>query len=350
METLPESPRFRWKWPLAAVVVLVSAWLGYRWVCPAYQPPVQPVPNAYNDLVSLGGKLARRTGLYDEVPEPELAAIVSANTPVLDKARVALRKESAVALDWNADEHWFAGTHVKRFKSLRELARGFAAEGYHAQRDGDSRLAIQCGLDNLHLAQAMSRGGLGTDWLTGIAIYGIGLATLRETCSIASGQDCQFVLNNLPIVSESFDPPHDITIREWHFWRRINGPYQTFLTELTFSNNRAEFERDLEQSSTYCQAMTDLLGLHYAIRAFELAENRLPESLGELEGRGLDTLPSDPYSGKDFVYLPGKDRYILYSVGPNGIDDGGMVHDEDREQGDLVLEPYRPTDGNSQQD
>lgn len=331
-------------------LLLAVCWLGYRWLNPSYEPPTQPVPNAYNDLAALGSQLSPRTGLYDEVPEQELAAIMSANAPVLDKARRALRKESVVALDWNADEQWFSGVHLKRVQVFRQMARAFAAEGFQARMDGNSRLAIQCGLDNLHLAQAMSRGGLGTDWLTGVAIYGVGLATLREACSTATREDCQVVLKNLPTVSDSFDPPADITVREWHFWRRINGPYQTFLTELTFSDNRAEFERDLDGIVTKYQARTDLLRLHYAIRAFQLQENRLPKSLDELAGRELKTIPTDPYSGRDYIYQPGKDRYILYSVGPNGIDDGGLVNDQDRGQGDLVLEPYVPAVTGSSQD
>jgi hypothetical protein len=342
MENSPGKAASWWKWLAAGGGLLLAVFFGYRWLNPPYEPPVQPVPNAYNDLIVLGGQVARRTGFFGTVPDQELATIVSANASVLSKAREALRKESVVALDWEADEQWFANVHIKRFEVFRHMAYAFAAEGIQAQKKGNSHVAIQCGLDNLHLAQSMSRGGLGTDWLTGVAIYGIGLATLRETCSRGNGEDCRFVLNNLPIVSEFFDPPDDITVREWHFWRRINGPYQTFLTELTFSNNRAQFERDLEGTVTLYQAMTDLLRLHYALRAFQLVESRLPKSLQDLEGRELNTIPLDPYSGKDFIYLPGKDRYILYSIGPNGVDDGGLVNNQDREQGDLVLEPYTP--------
>lgn len=74
----------------------------------------------------------------------------------------------------------------------------------------------------------------------------------------------------------------------------------------------------------------------------------MPKSLTELEGRELKAIPKDPYNDRDFIYLPGKDRYILYSVGPNGVDDGGFVNDKDPQQGDLVLEPDAPSDGTPQ--
>jgi hypothetical protein len=343
MDQVPESSTFRWKWLIAIAPLLFLGVFVYRWLNPQYEPPSQPNPNAYNDLVALGGKLARRTGFYDEMPEQELANVVATNEPVLNDARAALRKESMVPLDWEAGQSWFSG-HVNNFSDLRSLARGFAAEGYQATRKGNTQLAVRCGMDNLRLASEISKGGLGTDWLVGVAIYGVGLGTLCDSCETASLADCRFVLKNLPEVSKHFDPPADITVREWHFWRRINGPYQTFLSELSFSNNRIMFEQQLEYVSKLFQTRTDLLRIHYALRAFKIEEQRLPKTLGELAGRELKAVPKDPFSGRDFIYVPGKDRYILYSVGPNQVDDGGMVNDQDPQQGDLVLEPAPPAE------
>ncbi len=341
MDQVPESSTFRWKWLIAIAPLLFLGVFVYRWLNPPYDPPSQPEPNAYNDLVVLGGKLAQRTGFYDEMPEQELATVVATNEPVLSDARAALRTDSMVPLNWEADQSWFSG-HNNSFSDLRNLARGFAAEGYQATKQGNSQLAVRCGVDNLILASAISKGGLGTDWLVGIAIYAVGLSTLRDTCETTTLDDCRFVLKNLPVVSKHFDPPAEITVREWHFWRRINGPYQTFLSELSFSNNRMMFENDLVKLVTVYQAKTDLLRLHYALRAYQLQEQRFPKSLHELAGRELKAVPKDPFSGRDFIYVPGKDRYILYSVGPNQVDDGGMVNDQDPQQGDLVLEPTPP--------
>jgi hypothetical protein len=352
MENSSDSLLSRWKWPLAAggLLLLAMGWFGYRWLNPAYAPPVQPVPNAYNALVGLGGQLSSRTGFYDEVPEQELATIVSANAQVLDKAREALRKDSVVALEWTADEQWFSNVHLKNIEHVKSLSRALAAEGLLAVKQGDSQLAVHSGLENLYLAKAVANGGLGTDWLTGAATYTAGLTTLRNACEIATSEDCKTVLGKLPDARNQLELPATITEREWHFWRRINGPYQTFLTELTFSNNRADFEKRMEGITQAIDARTELLRLHYAIRAFQLTENRLPKSLDELAGRELKAIPKDSYSGRDFIYQPGKDRYILYSVGPNGIDDGGFVNDKDGNAGDLVLEPYTPDDDDALQD
>ncbi|MBI4718350.1 MAG: hypothetical protein HY763_11130 [Planctomycetes bacterium] len=62
-----------------------------------------------------------------------------------------------------------------------------------------------------------------------------------------------------------------------------------------------------------------------AIRMFEVERGRKPERLGELVPDYLAKVPSDPFSptGDNIRYLPDAQPAVLYSVGANGIDDGG---------------------------
>lgn len=65
-----------------------------------------------------------------------------------------------------------------------------------------------------------------------------------------------------------------------------------------------------------------------ALLAVELEEHRqssgaYPESLYELRLKHFEELPLDPFSGKPFRYEKRPGGYLLYSVGPNGKDDGG---------------------------
>lgn len=48
-----------------------------------------------------------------------------------------------------------------------------------------------------------------------------------------------------------------------------------------------------------------------------------PERLDELVPRYLAGTPIDPFSGRPFIYERRGDGYLLYSVGSNGVDDGG---------------------------
>jgi hypothetical protein len=76
------------------------------------------------------------------------------------------------------------------------------------------------------------------------------------------------------------------------------------------------------------------------LEAYRKKNGRYPPSLVTL---GNDPLFTDPFSGKPLVYRSSGHSYTLYSVGPNGEDDGGMAYREGRmrrnERGDLLLQP-----------
>jgi hypothetical protein len=77
------------------------------------------------------------------------------------------------------------------------------------------------------------------------------------------------------------------------------------------------------------------LQLALALAAFRAESGRYPASLEELVPKYLPTVPGDIFSGKPLIYKPAENGYLLYSVGPNGIDDGGGGRD-DEPQGDDV--------------
>lgn len=72
-------------------------------------------------------------------------------------------------------------------------------------------------------------------------------------------------------------------------------------------------------------AQAGLARVALAITAFRRDMGAYPETLGELAPRYLPELPRDPYSGEDFIYTKDESGFLLYSVGPNGMDDGGLT-------------------------
>lgn len=77
-----------------------------------------------------------------------------------------------------------------------------------------------------------------------------------------------------------------------------------------------------------------LLGLraHIDIQLARQETGELPEDL---------PLPVvDPFDGASMRYVPGKGDYKLYSVGPDGVDDGGTRRlDVDTREGDIIIWP-----------
>lgn len=68
-----------------------------------------------------------------------------------------------------------------------------------------------------------------------------------------------------------------------------------------------------------------MAALALAIRLYELDRGRRPATLSDLVPDYVPDVPADPFTADNqpLPYLPDAERPRLYSVGPNGADDGG---------------------------
>lgn len=73
-----------------------------------------------------------------------------------------------------------------------------------------------------------------------------------------------------------------------------------------------------------------------ALRLFEIRHGEYPDKLGSLVPEFLDKLPVDPFSGKEYVYRKEGKGFILYSLGDNLADDGGVENPRAPETSDIV--------------
>jgi hypothetical protein len=69
--------------------------------------------------------------------------------------------------------------------------------------------------------------------------------------------------------------------------------------------------------------------LAFALAAYRRDTGRYPQNLDALAPKYLAKVPGDLFSGKAMIYRPDANGYLLYSVGPNGKDDGGRWYDDD---------------------
>ncbi|MFZ2640035.1 MAG: hypothetical protein WA117_03530 [Verrucomicrobiia bacterium] len=95
--------------------------------------------------------------------------------------------------------------------------------------------------------------------------------------------------------------------------------------------------------SSNAQTMVDEAMTACALERHRLANSQFPEELDALVPRFMATLPHDIITGEPLKYRKNGDGFVLYSVGWNEKDDGGvpgMVHDKssraDLQQGDWV--------------
>ncbi len=80
-----------------------------------------------------------------------------------------------------------------------------------------------------------------------------------------------------------------------------------------------------------CQAELRLLKLEFALRLWKAEHGTWPESLDQLVPAILPAVPLDPYdpAGKPLRYNRTDEGFLLYSVGQNGVDDGGKLLDRE---------------------
>jgi ABC-type transport system involved in multi-copper enzyme maturation permease subunit len=62
-----------------------------------------------------------------------------------------------------------------------------------------------------------------------------------------------------------------------------------------------------------------------AVERFRRENGRWPISLAEVVPGKLGSIPTDPYDGKPIRFRRNKDGVVIYSVGPDGVDDGGIL-------------------------
>jgi hypothetical protein len=75
----------------------------------------------------------------------------------------------------------------------------------------------------------------------------------------------------------------------------------------------------------------------FALAGYQRNNGRYPSSLNDLAPKYLAQVPRDIFSGNALLYKPAANGYLLYSVGANGVDDGGRGYDDNSGGDDIVV-------------
>jgi hypothetical protein len=86
-----------------------------------------------------------------------------------------------------------------------------------------------------------------------------------------------------------------------------------------------------------CEQSNRNLILAFALAAFHADHGRYPAKLAELAPKYIEKTPDDVFSGKPLIYRLVGAGYLLYSVGPDGVDDDGRSYDDEPRGDDIVV-------------
>ncbi|HQU45687.1 MAG TPA: hypothetical protein PK867_22930 [Pirellulales bacterium] len=311
------------RWPRALVALSLAAMMLptavlYGWILwPRFlSRPESPADNGYDDLIRAAALLGREPSNIHTLNGQPLRDYVTKNGAALKLARTALGRPSKAP--WpEGDEHF------NRASTLRQLTRLFVARGRLCAADGQLGQAIDSDLDAIRLGQAMAVDGFFLDHQVGCACEATGLEGLRSLVGRLDEQGCQQLAAGLTATLSADHEPFGEIVRREQRYSDMTRPWQMRFALLQvgymWSAERGTFESQVNR--TVCSAR--LLLAHVALRRYRFRDGKYPATLHELVPQYLDAAPVDPFNGQELIYRRHDEGCRLYSVGPDGNDDGG---------------------------
>jgi hypothetical protein len=190
------------------------------------------------------------------------------------------------------------------------------------ERQWDHDAAADYSLAQIEFCEMLGRGG--TLRLASRSGYEPLLARHCNAVSIAKAGEIVAALEQMLAGRE---PLQVLGARELVNWERSQG-WQGKLQSLLAPNRTnpallASAQDDYFRSELSLHSVQIL----YAMRLYQDEHGRLPKELTELAPECMSQVPLDPYTEQPLVYEPSDATYRLYSVGPNGVDEGGKGDD-----------------------
>lgn len=259
-----------------------------------------------------------------------------------------------------------------RLAKLRDVTRLLCASAALNAREGKTLEVVTYTKSALRVRDAVGENSaIIIDYLCGVAITKMTLANLRQAlhyCQLSESQLRQLDealsrINSAEMYRHAFQGERVFGLQQMAGWRKAgyvmplgNGDTLAYLdfsakqiagTTMTYSAARSKGligPEAKDQVPSYailtgvivpvfqranveryrCEAEIACGRVFLALQAYGAKFGRYPQSLAELKS-GIDwKLPADPFTGINLIYKPGNKGFILYSVGPDQKDDGGM--------------------------
>jgi hypothetical protein len=347
---------------ISVLIMLPLAAIYWRLATPLPIPQTTlPNPNGYDDLAEAGKMLQNVTVPYvgtttfpglKPATHAQLKAFVAKYAHVYDMIQTGLAKPCQVPVVWDDPQMTWFCVELGNSTSIHQLARALSAKAKLAELDGRIDDALAAYLDTIRLGRASAHGGLLHHWFRHRGFAGMGregICRLRKSLSKRQYALLIPALTELMLREESLEGCSERDAA-WNDnapgWMGRLGHAMLAIT----GEDEAIFRRMGETGDTLRQSQTQardrdlakmrLLICDLAIRAYWLDHGRNPAKLADLVPDYLPEVPKDPFNGGQLVYRLAPNGYLLYSVGVNGVDDGGKNSGPTglEENGDILLD------------
>ena len=143
-------------------------------------------------------------------------------------------------------------------------------------------------------------------------------------------QDDQLILETIRTIekSGSFNPAYTKTTTELNNIEESHAGGDPANLRWMFSERSESVGYELLKNAMSSEAATKIVVTAIALKRYQLKHRAYPADLNSLVPEFLSAIPLDPVDGNPLRYHPNADgTFLLYSIGVNGKDDGGVSAD-----------------------
>ena len=307
---------------LAVAVICVLVVLTVLVVSTSRTPPHPPMPNpnGYDDFLKAATLLIGDVGNASTLDHDGLRALVSTNSESLRLLRLGLTRDCSVPTDSAMTN---VPSMLTELSDMKRLVQLLASEGRLREMDNQLADAAQSYVDAIHFGNEISRGGFIINRLVGVACEAIGDTPLSKLAPKLNSTEARPVIAELEKADRAQVTWDEVQQNENRFaqyqLRKRFNPITWVMTRWQGWRARQRAEMRHKRVAAHVR----LLIAELAVRCYQSDQGRAPTYLELLVPKYLQRVPSDPFSGQPLVYRPQGTNWLLYSVGEDGLDDGG---------------------------
>jgi hypothetical protein len=306
---------------LATLCVLLLVAVLILTLGPAPAPAPLPNPNAYDDFLKAAAGATMNVGDYTILSNTALRELVATNAESLRLLRIGLTHKCAVPPDTALTN--MSGL-LSDLAGMKRLAQLLAAEGLLHQQDNQPVEAVHTYLDAIHFGNDISRGGVLISRLVGVACEAIGRAPLARLAPGLTTEQARQVLAELERIESTHVTWDEVCVSEKRYTRHyMTANPNPIMWAVGWWQNIAARKRASDRHNCIL-AQERLLAAELALRCYCSDKTSAPAHLEDLVPGYLSNVPQDPFTGQPMTYRPQGTNWLLYSVGPDRVDNGGQ--------------------------
>jgi hypothetical protein len=206
---------------------------------------------------------------------------------------------------------------------MKRLDHLLAAERRLREMENQPADAARSYIDAIRYGNEMSRGGFIITRLVGLACEAIVYTPLARLAPRLKPDEARAVLKDLEKLDAGRVTWAEVLQNERYYTRyQLRHRFNPIMQVTGWLQVRQAVRR-AETKCKVMEARERLLAAELALRCYESEQGHPPAHLGDLATNYLSRVLEDPFSGQPLVYRAQGTNWLLYSVGPDGVDDGG---------------------------